>query len=343
VWSSHRVAFSLLLLALSGATVAQEPVPPSITTPAESTTPKPTTDWLDSTQETVYSGVWHSAMWLDRMFGSREPDVAYAQTSGSIAPAVLWDQFNGFREQLRFHADVPLPQLNDRLHAFLGRVNPDEYISESQRASGAFANSLTPLTEDQTILGISYYTPQQQGGRFDAGAGVRVTWPPDPYVKGGYIYELGAPDRGVFGWREILFYQDSQGGFGATTQLGWERLLGPNLLVRWTGSTTIAQRSYGWKSYSTFDAFRAFSDRRAVALELYIEGTQHAQVPLYDYGGKVAFRHRLFRDWLIMEVRTSLDWPKLYAYQQRKASWGLGLGFEMFFGTDQFLARPVTF
>jgi hypothetical protein len=334
-------AASCLLLALASVAGAQEPVSPS--TPSESTTPERKSNWLDATQETVYTSIWHSAMWLDRQFGSREPDVAYAQTSGSIAPALLWDQFHGFSELLRFHADVPLPQLNDRLHAFLGRVNPSEYISESQRASGAFANSYAPLTEDQTILGISYYTPVRQGGRFDAGAGVRITWPPDPYVKGGYVYELGTPDRGVFGLREILFYQDSQGGFGTTTRLDFERLFGPMLLVRWTGSTTIAQRSYGFKSYSTVDAFRAFSDRRALGLELFVEGTSGAQVPLYDYGVKVAFRHRLARDWLIMEVRTSLEWPKLYTYQERKASFGLGLGFEMFFGTDQFLARPVTF
>ena len=44
-----------------------------------------------------------------------------------------------------------------------------------------------------------------------------------------------------------------------------------------------------------------------------------------------------------MEVRTSLDWPRDFIYQRRSASFGIGLGFEMMIGTDEFLARPITF
>ena len=38
-----------------------------------------------------------------------------------------------------------------------------------------------------------------------------------------------------------------------------------------------------------------------------------------------------------------LTWPKELREQSREPSWGVGIGFEMFFGTDEFLARPVTF
>jgi hypothetical protein len=44
-----------------------------------------------------------------------------------------------------------------------------------------------------------------------------------------------------------------------------------------------------------------------------------------------------------MELRTSVDWPKDYTYQHRSAALGVGIGFEMLFGTEEFLARPVTF
>jgi hypothetical protein len=311
--------------------------------PDESTGPNKPKTWLDQSQTFVYDSVWRSAMWFDRMFGSRAPDVAYAQASGSIAPAILWDQFNGFRELLRFHADVPLPQLNDRFSAFIGRVNPAEYVSESARNSGAFPNSLTPTEQDQTLLGISYAEPARQGYRFDAGAGVHIALPFDPYIKGSFIYERGMPSEGVFGAREILFWQNSQGGFGATTRLDYERLASQSLLMTVTGSTTIAQRTFGWASYGTFDAYYALPGRRALALELSIDGSSHAPVPIHDYGYKIAFRRSVFRDWLVLEVRTSLDWPKVFPYQHRSASFGVGVGFEMFFGTDQFLARPVTF
>jgi hypothetical protein len=44
-----------------------------------------------------------------------------------------------------------------------------------------------------------------------------------------------------------------------------------------------------------------------------------------------------------VEVRTSLSWPKDFVQQQRRAGAGVGLGIEMRFGTDEFLARLVTF
>jgi hypothetical protein len=66
-------------------------------------------------------------------------------------------------------------------------------------------------------------------------------------------------------------------------------------------------------------------------------------VPVQEYGFKAAYRQAVMRDWLVMEVRTSLTWPKEYPDQPRAPSWGVGVGFEMFFGTDEFLARPITF
>jgi hypothetical protein len=44
-----------------------------------------------------------------------------------------------------------------------------------------------------------------------------------------------------------------------------------------------------------------------------------------------------------MESRVSLTFPREELFQVREATFGVGIGFEMFFGTDEFLARPVTF
>jgi len=38
-----------------------------------------------------------------------------------------------------------------------------------------------------------------------------------------------------------------------------------------------------------------------------------------------------------------VTWPREELTQAREPSWGVGIGFEMLFGTDDFLARPVTF
>ncbi len=297
---------------------------------------------LDRTQRGVYDSVWRSAMRIDRMFGSDIDEQAYQRVAGSVAPALLWNEFEGFKPRLRFYVDLPLPQLSERFQAFVGRVNPDEYVTERSEPSGAFRRQYGPAEDEETLLGISYRQPPHQGGRFDAGAGVRLRFPLDPYVKGSYVYELGASETGLLSLRQTVFWRNAEKA-GITSRADLERIFGLAWLLRGTVSGTFSQRSDGLKGYTSLMAIHGMPHRRALAFAVGFDGATDAPVPMHEFGVKAAYRRSISRDWLVMEVRTSLTWPKEEVDQPRKPSWGLGLGFEMFFGTDEFLARPVTF
>jgi hypothetical protein len=317
--------------------------------PNEPETPPPPgasahTQWLDRTRQGLYDAMWHSAMRVDRWFGSDKDESAYKKgVYGSIAPAVLYDQYNHVQTRVRFNVNLPLPQINSRFNAFIGRFDPNEFVTEQNEPSGAIARQYGPLTEDQTLFGLAYHEPERQGGHFEAGSGVRVALPLDPYIKGSYVYELGASDCGLLALRETAFWQDHAEGFGVTTRVDMEHIYDRRWLVRWTNSATFSQKSDGIRGYSALLAMRGFHSRRAIALEIGFDGASDAPVPVHDYGMKVAYRQSVLRRWLIMEVRTSVDWPKDFVTQMRSRSLGIGLGFEMLFGTDEFLARPVTF
>jgi hypothetical protein len=300
-------------------------------------------EWLDRTQKGVHDLVWRSAMHMDKWFGSREPASAYQRASGSIAPALLWDEFEGFQPKVRFKVELPLPRMNERFNAFVGRVDRDEYVTERTPQSGAFQRQYGELGEEQTLAGIVYRTSAKQGSRFDAGAGVRLRLPLDPYVKGSYVYERGDSMSGMFSTRQTVFWQNSQRS-GFTSRVDLEKLFAENLwLLRWTTSASISEMSDGVYGYSAITALRGFPDRRAIAFEAGMDGSSDADVPMHEFGFKAAYRQSVARDWLILEVRTSLTWPKEEPEQPRAPSWGVGIGFEMFFGTNEFLARPVTF
>ncbi len=327
------------------------PAPPSSASPADAT-PTPSTGppatpdryhWLDRTHQELYDAVWHSSMKVDRWFGSDQDAQIYQHGAyGSIAPALLWDQYNHLRTQLRFNANFPLPQIDERFHAFVGRVNPEEYITERDEPSGAFQRQYGPASEDQTIFGLSFHEPPKQNGYFDAGAGVRLAFPMDPYIKGSYVFEHGTSENGLLSLRETVFWQHSD-GLGATSRVDLERIFDLRWLVRWTASGTVAQETRGTRGYAAILAMRGFPNRHAIAVEIGFDGESNAPVPLHDYGMKVAYRQSILRRWLIMEVRTSVDWPRDFRDQHRDRSLGIGIGFEMLFGTEDFLARPVTF
>jgi hypothetical protein len=358
-WKSTCVC-ALALLAVSAAvraqdtaTPAQSPTPqpespqvesppPGYTTQFPDAPPFPAPEWLDKTQARVESIVSRSAMRLDRMFGADQDESIYKSASGSIAPALLWDNFRGFQPKVRFRVELPLPRLNERFNAFIGRVNRDEYISESAPESGAFQRQYGPPSDDQTLAGISYHTPPKQGSRFDAGAGIRLRLPLDPYLKGSYVYELGKTETGLLSLRQTVFWQNSQHA-GFTSRADLEKVFAEKWLLRWTTSGTISQKSEGVFGYSAVRALRGLSNRRAIAVEIGFDGEADAEVPVHEYGIKAAWRQRMMRDWLILELRSSYTYPKDFRWQERKGTLGVGVGFEMFFGTDEFLARPVTF
>jgi hypothetical protein len=320
---------------------AASPATPGDTAP-EATGPQPDHQWLDRTQQGVQDLATHSAQHLDRLFGPEEDEAPYRAATGSIAPAVLWDEFNGWQPKVRFHVDLPLPQMNERFNAFIGRVNRDEYVSESAPQSGAFERQYGPPSDEQTLAGVSYHTPTKQGGRFDAGTGVRLRFPLDPYLKGSYLYELGKSQTGLLSLRQTVFWQNSEHA-GFTTRADLERVFADKWLVRWTTSASISERSDGVFGYSSIRALRGFPNRRAVAVEIGFDGETNSPVPLHEYGIKAAYRQSVMRDWLVLELRSSLTYPKEQPGQSRQPSWGVGIGFEMFFGTNEFLARPVTF
>ncbi|MEO8017039.1 MAG: hypothetical protein ABI769_04435 [Pseudomonadota bacterium] len=297
--------------------------------------------FVDRAHLELWRFVWRSAMRMDTKFGGDYDDTVYKNTSGSLAPSLLWDEFDGLQPRLRFQVDVPLPHLNKRLHAFVGRVNRDEYVTERRLDSGALANQYGPVEEDETLLGIRYREPRQ-GGHFEADAGLRVRSPLDPFVKGSYRFLHGKSERALWSLRETAFWQNSE-KFGLTSRLDFERIFNETWLLRWAGSVTYSQKTEGGKGYSALTLMRGLANRRAIAGELFTTGKFVSPVPTENYGLKLAYRRSIARDWLVLETRLSCTFPRELVTQERKATVGVGIGLEMFFGTDEFLARPVTF
>lgn len=326
---------------LQGATFSE--VPEATTTESPDDLP-PQDSWADRAHGKLHRFLWRTSMEVDSWFGANQPEQVYAdQTYGSITPIVLWDEFNGLSQRLRFRVNMPLPHLDERYNAFIGTFGRDEFVTGREQESGTIPRQRTggTIDQDQTLLGIQY-RQRADGPRFEADAGIRIRSPVDPFVKGGYRFEFNTANHVLITLRETGFWQNSE-GFGLTSRLDVERALDIDSLIRWTASGTISQESEGVRGYSTLTYYRALPRERGIAGQLFTSGEFDAAVPLGEYGIRVAFRQRLFRDWLVLELRPSVTWPKDQPNEPRKPSWGIGIGFEMMFGVSEFQARPVTF
>ena len=289
------------------------------------------TAWIDRMQAGLYRTICLSAARFDGFFGNARFDDEYQATHGSLAVGALWDERDQWDPSVRFRAHVRLPQLSERFTAFVGRLDPDEYVTELRDDFDTLPRQFARADDDAVLLGLGYRQPARRGGHFDAGVGARLGWPLEPYAKGTYRLALPLFDRNLLRLHETIFWQEGD-GLGATTRLDFERLLAEDFLVRWTGSGAFTEEAEGVHWFSTLTLYQNLGDGRAFAYEAGISGESDREVGIADYGLRAIYRRRIHREWLFLELRSSITWPRDTLLERRQPNWGAGVALEMLFG-----------
>jgi hypothetical protein len=287
--------------------------------------------WIDRMQAGLYRSMCLTSARFDGFFGNARFDDEYESTHGSLAVGTLWDQRDEWDPSLRFRVNLRLPQLNDRLSAFVGRLDPDEYVSELRDDFDSLPRQFARADDDALLLGLGYRRPGPGGGHFDTGVGASLGWPLEPYAKGSYRLTQPFLERNVLRLSETIFWREDD-GFGTTTRLDLERLLADAYLARWTGSATYAEETEGVRWASSLTLYHNLGKGRALAYQAGISGETDQEVDIEDYGLRVIFRRRLHRDWLFLELRSSVTWPRETLAESRETNWGAGFALEMQFG-----------
>ena len=312
---------------------APDPVPSAEgTEPVCSETDSDRKGMVDRMQRGVYVGVCGTARWFDGLFGTGRFDQDSDRTFGRVGLYEFWDDRDGFDTRLRLRVRAALPAFENRVKVLFGRAEDREIIDDAQPGGGAAVPRSFDRVEDESwLLGLGYSKQGSLEDGFDFGAGVRLRSPVDPYVKGSYRHNFIFSEATALRARQTLFWRDSR-GFGETTELDLDHLLTPELLLRWDTTATIAE-DVGRLEWTTgLIAFQSLGDRRAISYTTFINGIVNTDVPVRDYGFELRYRQSILREWLFVEARTSLTWPKDLPEEERKANPGVGLGFEMYFG-----------
>lgn len=287
--------------------------------------------WLDRMQAGLYRGMCLTAAKFDGLFGSTRFDDEYEATNGSLSAGALWDQRDGLDPTVRFSFRMKLPQLNDRFNVFIGRVDREEHVTELRDDFDALPRQFGHQEDDALLLGLGYRQPAHGAGYFDFDAGTELDFPLDPYIKGRYRITLPFFERNVLRLRETVFWQQSERS-GVTSRIDLDRLLAERFLARWTGSATWTQNTEGVRWRSSATVFQNLGAGRALAYQLEASGETRRDVALEDYGFRLVFRRRIFRDWLFLELQSSISWPRETLLETRERNLGVGAAVEMTFG-----------
>jgi len=276
-----------------------------------------------------------SSAWIDGLFGDQLRYDQYRETYGTVSTGALWSDYDGFDPRLRFRVRLQLPQWNERISAFAGRVGEDDYISDSEGDFDALpTRQFGTLQDESVLLGLGYSSPERTGNDFDAGVGVRVDIPPDPYAQARYEIVRTFMEKYVFRARETGFWQNSE-GFGSTTRVTIDRALSDKFLLRWTTLGKFTERTRGLEWFTNATLFQSIDRRTGLAYQLQTEGETDNEVPLTRHSARLILRRQLPQEWLFLELRGGVSFPRRKLTEVREASPEIGVAVEMQFGHDK--------
>lgn len=273
-----------------------------------------------------------SSAWLDSLFGNQFRYDEYRATYGTVSAGGLWSDYDGFDPRLRFRVRLQLPQWDQRISAFAGRVGEDDYISDTEGDFEALPTRQFGNLEDESVLvGLGYSSPERTGNDFDLGVGVRVDLPLDPYARARYEIVRDFGEHYVFAARETVFWQNSE-GLGTTTRMYLDRAISDTMLLRWTNLGKYTEETIGLEWYTQLTLFQSLNERTGLAWQWQTEGATDNEVQLTRHAARLILRRQLNQDWLFLEVRGGVGWPRRKLTEDREASPEVGIALEMQFG-----------
>ncbi|MBB6092624.1 hypothetical protein HNQ60_001502 [Povalibacter uvarum] len=274
-----------------------------------------------------------SSAWLDGLFGDQMMYEDYRQTYGTVSAGALWDDYEGFDPRLRFRIRLQLPQWDESISAFAGRVGEEDYISDIEDDFDALpTRQFGDLEDDSVLVGLGYSNPKRTGNDFDASVGVRLDLPLDPYARARYEIIREFAEHYVFSARETIFWQNSE-GFGSTTRFHLDRALSDRFLVRWANLGKFTEETTGLEWYSQVTLFQSVGERMGLAWQAQIEGATDNEVQITRTSVRLIMRRRFESfEWLFLELRGGVGWPRERLDEEREMSPELGIALEMQFG-----------
>ncbi len=288
---------------------------------------------LDRTRDVVHGVVLGTAQRVDNIFGAADIDETAHVSQGQAAVGAQWDQRDGLAERLRLKARFALPAIEERLSLIIGRGDAQDIVDGTNDENiDTLPERFNDYQDEDWLVGVGYSHDQALRRGWDFGAGIRVTSPVEPYLRATYHWNRSLGERALWRVRPRAFWQ-SQRGFGLSLRSTLDIATTDDSLLRfWSIFVTDQEEVEGLSWTTKLIAYQYLSKKSAASYAVYGSGETSADVSLQNYGAEFRLRRQISRDWLFMELLTSVNWPRERLDERRELNLGVGIEFEMQFG-----------
>lgn len=252
------------------------------------------------------------AGYVDNFFGD---DRVFQESNKSVLQFDITRVVGRGAEQrfvLSGRAKVHLPNLERRLHLML-ETDPDKNVTGEQPQVKSTAIRQVAAPESYAAA-ARIENAVETRAHYSADAGIQFQGVNTrPFVRGRGRYTVSV-EQWQIKLAETLFWFNST-GTGATTQLDFERRLSEPKLFRASTHGTWLKSTQNFDLSQDLSVFHTLDERSGLLYQASAIGVSRPQWQVTEYVALVAYRYRLHRDWMFIELSPQLHYPLASNYR----------------------------
>lgn len=291
-------------------------------------------EMVDRIRASAHTRLCNTAGWLDGLFGDQEryPGENFR---GKISIGFKEDEIEGLDPRVRVRIKTKLPNVSKRFDAFLGRVEEDSFISNTEVSEDRVNNVGLRSANDQDsewLIGLGYRRPGSVQNGWDYSVGAKISSGFQPYAKGAYRTLNKFGDHSFLNTTQTFFWR-REDGFGVSSTAEYTRLIGDRNIWVNHASLKYTEEEDQVEWFADTRWHHSLSKTRGVSSSLYLRGETENEVTVPEYGVTFTYIQPLWRDWIYVETGLDLRWERqTRAQSSYKSAVRFGIQFEMLLG-----------
>lgn len=288
---------------------------------------------VDAVRTQAHTRLCNTASWLDSLFGD-EKQFKGKEFRGKISLGFRQDELDGFEPKLRVRIKTDLPNVSDRLSAFVGRVDDDSYISNTE-AKGDRVNNVglrsSDNAESEWLIGLGYRNPDKNSNGFDTSIGAKLSSGLAPYAKVAYRYLFNPSERHYWHTTQTVFWR-KQDKSGVSSKLDYTYIIGDHDIMEWDTNIKYTEAAEQWEWITSTTWHHEFTPTTGISSRVYVRGEEENPVAIPEYGLTFTYVRPFLREWLSIETGVDIRWEKLHEHERYENAIRFGFQFEMLLG-----------
>ena len=295
---------------------------------------------VDRIRSQTHTRLCNTASWFDGLFGDEQPFQG-EEFRGKVSLGFRQDELDGFEPRLRVRIKTDLPNVSKRLSAFVGRVEQDSYISNTE-VKGDRVNNVglrsTNDSESEWLVGLGYRNPDKNSNGFDTSVGAKLSSGLAPYAKVAYRYLFRPSEQHFWHTTQTVFWR-KQDKAGVSSRLDYTYVMSDQNIFEWDTSIKYTEKAEQWEWITSTTWHHEFTKKTGISSRMYVRGEAENPVSVPEFGVTLTYVRPFIRDWLTIETGVDFRWEKLHEYDDYESAVRFGFQFEMLLGDYYQLAK----